>query len=1042
MYMRKTMQKLMLLIPLLFLGIFLKAQTRTIKGKVVSAEGPVAGASVLIKGKTTGEATGADGAFTLNVPDGKVTLVVTSVGYAKSERSIGENETNVEINLLKDNTGLSEIVVTALGISRQSKTLVYATQTVKPAELTGVRDANNVLNSLTGKIANAVITQGSGGPGSGARIVLRGNRSIQGSNNALIVVDGVPIDNSTYSAAGSDFGSIQGTDGASNINPDDIASVTVLRGASAAALYGSQAGNGVIVITTKKGSKDKMTVSINSGAVFESTFALPKVQNTYGQGNSGNIDSSAGASWGPKMTGQNFINFLGNTAVYSPQPDNIKDFFRTGLSLNNSISVSGGSDKAQTYLSYTNKDVQGIVPRNNLISHTVDLRLTNQISKKFSTDAKITYIDEEIKNKPRTGEENSPTIDIYSIPRNLSDADAKHYQFINNVGVPTPYANYPSTNSGIYQDPYWMIYNTALNQTRNRIMGFVSAKYMLTNWLSFTGRANIDKTFDKLTSQYSQGTTLWAHTGGYYQQQNIETTQKWFDGIFEGHNSFTNDLKINYLAGVIFQDSKSDQLTNTADGLTVTNKFSLNYAANPSIFSYGDEVQTQAVFGQANISFKDAIFIDASLRNDWDSRLGPPYSYQYYSIGGSAILSDLIASLPKSISFLKASLSYAEVGNGGQFGLLNSSYGYSQGAGNGFLSRSTTLPFPGLKPEIVKSLEASIEARFMDNRLGFTATYYKTNSFNQLLNIPLPTATGYSTKYINAGNIQNQGFELVLNATPVRKEDFNWDIALNFALNRNKVIKLSPDLKVVYLSGSFGRSATPQVKEGGSYGDMVGFQWVKNAKGQHEVDSLGRPVTSNAIGLDQGFIGNFNPKENLGLTNTFRYKAFSLRVLTDGRIGGVIVDGTEMNLAFSGIPEVTGKYREGGLNLNGVSATGAPVSATITSQQFWQTVSTQRYGTAEFFTYDATNFRVRELSLGYEIPLHSHLFIKGARISAVARNVLWIYRGKSILDIPGIGKRKMTFDSDMSLGNGNFQGISYGTLPATRTYGLNLQLTF
>ncbi|HET7119326.1 MAG TPA: SusC/RagA family TonB-linked outer membrane protein [Hanamia sp.] len=1040
--MGKTMQKLLLLIPLLFLGTLLKAQNRVIKGKVISADGPLAGASIVIKGKTTGTASGPDGAFTLNAPEGKVTLVVSSIGYAKSERSVGENETNVEINLLKDNTGLSEIVVTALGITRQSRTLVYATQSVKPAELTGVRDANNVLNSLTGKIANAVITQGSGGPGSGARIVLRGNRSIQGSNNALIVVDGVPIDNSTYSAAGSDFGSIQGTDGASNINPDDIASVTVLRGASAAALYGSQAGNGVIVITTKKGSKDKMSVSINSGAVLESTFALPKVQNIYGQGSGGNIDSSAGASWGPKMTGQDFTNFLGNPARYSPQPDNIKDFFRTGLSLNNSISVSGGSDKAQTYLSYTNKDIQGIVPRNNLISHTVDLRLTNQISKKFSTDAKVTYINEEIKNKPRTGEENSPTIDIYSIPRNLSDADARQYQFINNVGVPTPYANYPSTNTGIYQDPYWMIYNTALNQTRNRIMGFVSAKYMLTNWLSFTGRANIDKTFDKLTSQYSQGTTLWAHTGGYYQQQNIETTQKWFDGIFEGNNNITNDLKINYLAGAIFQDSKSDQLTNTADGLTVTNKFSLNYAANPSIYSYGDEVQTQAVFGQANISYKDAIFLDASLRNDWDSRLGSPYSYQYYSVGGSAVLSDLIASMPKSISFLKASLSYAEVGNGGQFGLLTSSYGYSQGAGNGFLSRSTTLPFPGLKPEIVKSLEASIEARFLNDRLGFTATYYKSNSFNQLLNIPLPTATGYSTKYINAGNIQNQGFELVLNATPVRKQDFNWDIALNFALNRNKVIRLSPDLKVVYLSGSFGRSATPQVKEGGSYGDMVGFQWVKNAKGQHEVDSLGRPVTSNGIGLGQGLIGNFNPKENLGLTNTFRYKAFSLRILTDGRIGGVMVDGTEMNLAFSGIPEVTAKYREGGLDLKGVDANGAPVGATINAQQFWQTVSTQRYGTAEFFTYDATNFRVRELSLGYEIPLHTKLFIKAARISAVARNVLWIYRGKSILDIPGIGTRKMTFDPDMSLGNGNFQGISYGTLPATRSYGINLQLTF
>ena len=333
------------------------------------------------------------------------------------------------------------------------------------------------------------------------------------------------------------------------------------------------------------------------------------------------------------------------------------------------------------------------------------------------------------------------------------------------------------------------------------------------------------------------------------------------------------------------------------------------------------------------------------------------------------------------------------------------------------------------------------EARFADDRLGFTATYYKSNSFNQLLSIALPAATGYSTQYINAGNIQNQGIEVVLNATPIRNKDFNWDLAFNFALNRNKVVKLS-EVKTVYLGGGYQRSATPQVKEGGSYGDMIGFQWVKNSKGQHEVDSLGRPITGNAIGAPQELIGNFNPKETMGLTNTFRYKAFSLRVLVDGRIGGVMVDGTEMNLAFSGIPAVTTKYREGGLNLHGVNVSGGAVNTTINAQTFWQTASTQRYGTAEFFTYDATNFRVRELSLGYEIPLHSTVIIKGARISAVARNVLWLYRGESILSIPGIGKRKMTFDPDMSLGNGNFQGISYGTLPATRSYGLNLQLTF
>lgn len=1042
MYMGKKMQKLLLLIPFLFLGIMLQAQTRVINGKVTSAEGPLAGASVLIKGKTTGTASGPDGTFTLNAPEGRVTLVVSSVGFIKYEHSVGENEKTVEINLLKDNSGLTEVVVTALGITRQSKTLPYATQSVKVASLTEVRDPNNVLNSLQGKVANAVITQGSGGPGSGARIVLRGNRSIQGSNNALIVVDGVPISNDTYSSAGSDFGSVQSSDGASNINPDDIESVSVLPGGSAAALYGSQAGNGVIVITTKKGTRDRMIVTVNSGLAFENAWALPKVQNSYGQGNGGVLDPTLGESWGAKMTGQSITNYLGQPSTYSPQPDNIKDFFRTGLGVNNSISVSGGTAKAQTYLSYTNNQVNGIIPKNDLTSHTVNLRITNQISERFSTDAKVTYINEIIKHMPRTGEENAPVIDIYQIPRNVPLSDAKQYDSLNNVGVPVA-TEWPSTLSSIYQNPYWMVNNSTLDQTRNRIMGFLSAKYEITSWLNITGRVNIDKIMDQQDILYYQSTLLWAtQAGGYFAKNSINTTQKWFDVMLSGNNQISKDFKVNYHLGAIYQDNIYDQNQSTANGLNVTNKFSLNFASNPALSSDGNEVQTQGVFGQANISFKDAIFIDGSLRNDWDSRLPSPYSYQYYSVGTSVVLSDLITTLPKSISFLKASINYSEVGNGGQFGLLKSIYNYGQGAGNGFLSRGTVLPFPTLKPEIVKNIEAGIAARFLNDRLGFSFNYYKSNSFNQLLQLNLPVATGYATQYINAGNIQNKGVEIIVNATPVRNQDFNWDIDFNFALNRNKIVKLSTDIKRVVLAGGFGRSGTPVVTEGGSYGDLLAYQWQKDTKGNYMVTDAGKPLTTDISGADQGYIGNFNPRENLGLTNTFTYKRFSLRVLADGRFGGVMVSGTEMNLAFSGITEGTEAHREGGWNLGGVDANGQAVSQSISAQDFWQTASGKRYGVGEFFAYDATSFRVRELSFGYNIPVGPKLFIKSAKFSVIAHNLFWLYRGSSTLDIPGEGKRKMWFDPDMSLGNGNYQGVEYGTLPSTRSLGFNLKLTF
>src|SRR3954462_9448054 len=336
----------LLCISFLLWGTFLFAQNRSISGKVVSSKdnAGLAGVTISVKGTTTAVSTSADGSFTISVPSGKTTITISSVGFAAKDMVVQGGENNLVIRMDLDSQELGEVVVTALGIQRQSKTLVYATQSVKPSELTEVRDPNNLLNSLQGKVANAVVTQGSGGPGSGARIILRGNRSIQGSNNALIVVDGVPISNGTNSTGTSDFGSVQGSDGASNINPDDIESVTVLRGASAAALYGSQAGNGVIVITTKKGAKDKIAVTLNSGIGFESPFALPKMQDQYGQGNGGLLDPASGESWGAKMTGQSFKNHLGNQGSYSPQPNNIKDFFRNAISLNNSIGVSGGSE--------------------------------------------------------------------------------------------------------------------------------------------------------------------------------------------------------------------------------------------------------------------------------------------------------------------------------------------------------------------------------------------------------------------------------------------------------------------------------------------------------------------------------------------------------------------------------------------------------------------------------------------------------------------------------------------------------------------------
>jgi TonB-linked SusC/RagA family outer membrane protein len=1043
-----TRQSSLLFLILMSCAYMAFAQDRTITGKIIdeSSKQPVAGATVTVKGSRKTVTAGADGAFTITATQPTVTLIISSIGFATKEITATAG-TPVAVSLGTDTKQLGEVVVTALGIARQSKTLVYAAQTVPTQQLTEVRPTDNFLDGLNGKVANIVVNQGSGGLGSGANVVLRGNRDIGGNSNALIVVDGVPINNDTYSAASSDFGSVQSSDGASNINPDDIESMTVLKGPSAAALYGSQAGNGVIVITTKKGHKGRIDVSVNSGIGFEKPFALPQFQNSYGQGNTGLIatDSSQnGASWGAKMQGQSYVDYLYNKNTYSPQKDNVKDFFNTGMSLNNSISVSTGGDKAQSYFSYTNNYAKGIIKNNDLNRHTFNYRITDQISDKFSTDAKVTYISQVIDGKPRTGEENAPVLDDYEMPRSISNSQAQNYQSFNNVGIPVP-TNWPSTLSSIYQNPYWMINNTSIGETRERVIGFASLKYQVTPWISIRGSANLDRTSDEITQKYQQGTLLWnTNPGGSFDITDLTKTNKWFDLIAEGHNNITKDLKVGYHVGTIYQDNIYDEKDAQTNGLNVTNKFSLNFATNPTTTQSGNEVVTQSVFGQANFSWRDAIFLDASLRNDWDSRLPSPYHYDYPSIGVSALLTELIHGLPSALSFLKVSGNWAEVGNGGQPNLLNSTLTYDQGAGNGSIQRSLTYPIPGLKPEMVKGYEFGLEARFLQDRVGFAATYYHSNAIHQLLQIDVPVATGYSNQYINAGNLENHGLEVTINASPIKTRDFSWDLSANFSLNRNKVIALSPQLSVAFLGGADNRSAQPEVRVGGSYGDLYSYIWLKNTKGQYEVQSNGQPFTTNLLSGDTlNYIGNYNPKELVGMTNTFQYKRFSLRFLIDGRIGGTLVSGTEMNLAFSGVTKGTLPYREGGLNLNGVDATaGNPVSQSITAQQFWQTASLQRYGVGQFFAYNATAIRLRELSLGYDIPIKNTTIIKSLRFSAVARNLFWIYRGSSILPIPGIGKRKMWMDPDMSNGNAAFQGVEYGAMPSTRTLGFNLKANF
>jgi TonB-linked SusC/RagA family outer membrane protein len=1044
---RKTSMLFLILLSCAYMAF---AQDRTITGRIIdeTSKQPVVGATVTVRGARKTVTAGADGSFTITVTQPSVTLIISSIGFASKEVTATAG-TPVEVSLSTDSRQLGEVVVTALGIVQQKKSLAYATQTVPINQITEVRPTDNFMSSLNGKVANLIVTQGSGGLGSGTSIILRGNRDINGDNNALIVVDGVPWLNTTFSTAGNDFGSLQTSDGASELNPDDIESMTILRGATAAALYGTQAGNGAIIISTKKGHKGRFDVFVNSGIGFEKAWALPQFQDQYGQGNSGLIatdSSQSGASWGAKMQGQSYVDYLYKQNTYTAQPNNIKDFFHTGMSLNNSVGFSAGGDHTQTYFSYTNNYAKGIIPNNDLNRHTLDFRISGDVFPKLTYDVKATYINQTINGKPRTGEENSPVFDAYQMPRSEKLSDAKNYQSVNNVGIYGP-TNWPSTLNSIYQNPYWMLNNTFISEDRQRVVGYASLKYAVTPWLSIRGSVNLDRTDDELDQQYQQGTLLWnTNAGGSFATTGLISEQRWFDLSADGHNNLAKDLKIDYQVGTIRQDVTFNEKDAGSNGLNVTNKFSLNFASNPAIGQSGSESLVEAVYGHAKLGWKNAIFLDGTLREDWASPLPKPYRYSYPSVGLSAVISDLVT-LPEPISFLKVNGTFAEVGNPGTPYLLQSTLSYDQGAGNGSIQRSSTYPIPNLQPEKVKNYEGGFEINFLHDRIGFAADYYHSNTYNQLLQIPLPVATGYSNQYINAGNIENHGLEFTVTARPIKNKDFTWELSGNFSLNRNKVISLSPNLSIVDLGGADQRSAQPEVRVGGSFGDLYSYVWLKNSKNQYELQGSssstpGAPLTTYITGDTLNKIGNYNPRELVGLTNTFTYHRFSFRFLVDGRIGGTMVSGTEMNLSFSGITKNTLPFREGGLTLPGVDVNGNAVPTAITAQSFWQTASGQRYGVGQFFAYNATSFRLRELSLGYDIPLKNTTILKSLKFSAVARNLFWLYRGKSTLNIPGIGTRKMWFDPDVANGNGVFQGVEYGAIPSTRTWGFNLKANF
>ncbi|MET7256349.1 SusC/RagA family TonB-linked outer membrane protein [Dyadobacter fermentans] len=1015
-------------------------QSKKITGKVIDQQGaPVPGASIVVKHSTSGAIADKDGSFEIAVPESAANaavIVISYIGMKTQEVPVGNQSALGEITLLDDAMGLQEVVVTALGIERAAKTLTYATQKIGGDQVNEIRDAN-FTNTLSGKIAGLTITPSANGPGGATRIVLRGNRSIQGSNNALIVVDGVAIDNST--PAGQvryDAGGHSGSDGASSINPDDIESINVLKGAAGAALYGSRAANGVIMITTKKGKSGKINVNVNSGITFDKALVTPSLQNTYSQGSGGTYSTLTNGSWGARITGQSVQDWAGNTVSLKAYPDNISDFFKTAISTNNSVGVSGGSEKVQSYFSYANNYINGIVPHNRLSRNTFNARLSYDITSRLSADVKVTYMLQNIFNKPGVGGDGMVVANAYRMPRSVDPETLKSYKKVDVTGVETP--TFWTSPDAVYMNPYWTINNTHRDENRSRVTGLFVLRYKLTDWLNIQGRVSSDSYNDFITQKYANNTVNYARQpGGFYSEGNDYIAERNADLLLTGTNNIAPDLKVTYnLGGSILNRSMRHRI-NAADGLGFANKYDLSYATTLKTETATAKRQLQSVYGTVQFGYRDYLFLDLTARNDWSSTLPSPYSYFYPSVGLSAVISEMVK-LPQWVNLGKVRGSFTKVGNDADPYLLGQTYTYIRGGFGGYIASSSTKAIADLKPELTQSIEFGTEWRFYNNRLGVDLTYYKTNSKNQLIRVASPASSGYSTLNVNAGNIQNKGFEVVLSVKPVVAKDFTWNMGLNCALNKSKVVALYDGVSQLYLGSSTSvRTATPLIKEGGSFGDLYGYKW-KTLNGKYVVSDKGVPVKSDAIEN----LGNYNPKFSAGFSNNFNYKNWALSVLVDGKFGGVITSGTAAQMAYNGTGIDTEKFRDAGSwVIEGVTAEGAPNTKAINAEAFWQTVAQGDYSWGEFFTYHATNVRVREVSLGYDFKGLPG-FLSAARLSVVARNLFFLYRGNAILDIPGIGKRKMDFDPEMSLGNSNYQGIEYFNLPSTRNIGLNLKLSF
>jgi TonB-linked SusC/RagA family outer membrane protein len=1078
-------------------GITLLAQTTVITGTVSSStpgEGAIPGAAVRVKDTAIGVLTDINGNYSINVPQGSTSLIVSFLGMQTQEVLIS-GRTKIDIVLQTEMQGLQEVVVTALGVSRQKKSLGYATQSVGGDAVSTVK-TDNFINALSGKVAGVDI-KANGNLGGSTNIVIRGAKSLTGNNQALFVVDGVPIDNANTNNEGEltgrngyDYGNA-----ASDINPNDIESIDVLKGAAASALYGARAANGVIMITTKKGSYTPgkaagvtLNSSVTFGVIDKSTF--PKYQQSYGAGygpfysdgahpglehyvdvNGDGVvdytvpfyeDASFGEKFDPSLLVYQFDAFVpqspnfGKATPWVAGANGPNKFFQTAVTTTNSFDVTGGSEKSTFRLGYTNQYQTGVLPNSLLVKNNATFNGTYNILKNLKISASANYINDSGKGRNQTGYNDNVMGSFRQwFEVNVDINELKNLFNLTGQNITWNRKTFDNPTPNFWDSPYWVRYKNFETDSRNRLIGYTQADWKLTDWLSLMGRVSIDtytelqeerKAVGSVAGEFGVGRPTVA--SGYSRLTRIYHEVNG-DIMATFKKDITPDFNINGLLGSNIRRQKTDQVfESTNNGLSIPDVYALSNSVDP--MAPPEELLARiglnGYFGSVSLGYKNMLYLDGTYRIDQSSTLPKnSWTYQYPSISGSFLFSELIKQSWLSLGKLR--LNYAEVGNDAPFASVLDTYvPIAPFSGSPLVTVSDTKNNPNLKPERTKSLEGGLEMSFFNNRLGFDIALYKSNTVDQILPVSVSYATGYAAKFVNAGEIQNKGIELKLNMTPLKIAGFQWDLNLNWTRNRNEVVSLEQGIENLQLASLQG-GVTINARVGEPYGTIQGTDYVY-VNGQREVGPDGYYVqtpTSDVV------IGNINPKWKGGIQNVFSYNNVSLSFLVDIQKGGSIFSldqyyglatgiypatvftndlGNPVRNPVIGNPTIGYDPASGGVILKGVFEDGTPNNVRVEGNDYRLFGYFSNPNSA--FVYDASYVKLREVVLTYNLPkaLMAKVYIAGASVSFVGSN-LWI-----------IHKNLPYADPEASQSSGNIQGWQTGTLPAVRNYGFSLKVQF